>query len=367
MEYLRVRSTAGERIVMRRHQRLLPRQERIYPTPMDLRHRAELVNARLAPSTQRSYFRAYTQLVHWYRRHRTDLDRHVMNPQQLDDEVSTYLTRMYHKYNNLGLSGLAYGNHTLYGLLHHQPTLRKDQLPLCVRALEGWKTRKPHKSHPPVEWRVAVAMAVTMESNGHRDAAVATLLAWDCYLRVNELVKLKVRRVVAPGDPGYFDHPESQTTPISGGWRTDRATQVCLRKTKTGMFHHVTIEDRRVEQVLAHHVRGKHPDSKVFNLDAKQYCMLFRQAKNALGMHNIPFTPHSLRHGGATSNWKTYGAGSLPTVVMRGRWRSYASASLYIQQGPAMMAQYRAPDTARQLAISYDNSSLVAFLTRPRR
>ena len=66
--------------------------------------------------------------------------------------------------------------------------------------LRGWKRLKQHHSHPPLTWELAATFAVTMAKWGHHAEAVATLLAFDCYLRIGELTRLTYADVLQPND-----------------------------------------------------------------------------------------------------------------------------------------------------------------------
>ena len=54
--------------------------------------------------------------------------------------------------------------------------------------------------HSPMTWPICVAVALEMKRVGHVGAAIGTLLAFDGYLRVNELAALRSGDVVVLGD-----------------------------------------------------------------------------------------------------------------------------------------------------------------------
>ena len=60
--------------------------------------------------------------------------------------------------------------------------------------------------------------------------------------------------------------------------------------------------------------------------------------KRAVGLDGYAFTPHSLRHGGATHAMQHLGHG-IADVMHRGRWRSASSATRYLQAGVAQLLQ----------------------------
>ena len=80
------------------------------------------------------------------------------------------------------------------------PELRR-QLAGARRAVHGWKRLHVARHHPPLSWPVAVLIAATLARWGCVDAAMACLLAFDCYLRISEFSSLRVADVVVSSSP----------------------------------------------------------------------------------------------------------------------------------------------------------------------
>jgi hypothetical protein len=59
------------------------------------------------------------------------------------------------------------------------------------------------------------------------------------------------------------------------------------------------------------------------------------------------FTPHSLRHGGATNDFLN----NVPMmdIVMRGRWQSAKTARRYVQSGRSLQLQMKQPAGIKKL------------------
>ena len=65
----------------------------------------------------------------------------------------------------------------------------------------GWKNLHSPQSRPPLTWEVTVTLSVCMAKSGYPEHALATLLAFDTYLRISEYVNMGVKDVAVPGDP----------------------------------------------------------------------------------------------------------------------------------------------------------------------
>jgi hypothetical protein len=80
---------------------------------------------------------------------------------------------------------------------HHCPVLRLklNRSRMCLR---GWSRIRETRSHPPMTWELTVMFAMTMASWGYHSEAVATLVAFDCLLRVGEVTRMVATDVIMP-------------------------------------------------------------------------------------------------------------------------------------------------------------------------
>jgi integrase len=233
---------------------------------------------------------------------------------------------------------------TLYGIYTLWPHVR-HQLTHSEQLVSGWGRLRPSLSHPPLIWPLVTLIAVTMCLNGYKDGALATLVAFDALLRVSEMASLRVRDVSEPTDPrrGRVTTPVTSASP-SGN--TSRHVLLRLAVTKTGSNQWVELTHPGIERLLLLHVHGRRPGSRVFHLSlgarqasaAGAYRHALRVVCRALGLECHHFTPHSLRHGGATHALQHLGQ-SVETVMLRGRWRSNSSCRTYLQAGRAQLLQ----------------------------
>jgi integrase len=189
---------------------------------------------------------------------------------------------------------------------------------------------RPSRSPPPYTWRLLALAASFVAARYTARMAVAMRLAFDCYLRVSELVRLKRSDVVRPLHyrPG------------------DRVTLI-LRFTKTGGAHvqHVVIKNVAVARMVVRLLdcppaRGY---ERLFPFSADRLRAALAAASEHFGMPH--YTPHSLRHGGASQD--LIDGADILDVIVRGRWASVDSARRYLQHARATALQ---TETDAQLA-----------------
>jgi integrase len=266
---------------------------------------------------------------------------HDSGPAELDDCVSIYLAYVYQR---RGGRGRQLGVCTIFGLYLYYPSIRR-RLVESEQMLQGWARLRPSVSHPPLTWPLVTLIAVTMAANQYGHGAIATLVAFDGLLRISEVTALRVGDVSAPSDRrrGGVDVPSSSRSSVG---------RVLLRLavTKTGSNQWVELYNADVSHLLLRRIQHRPNDALVFDLHtrhrssnpASAYRRAFRVVCNAVGLGACHFTPHSLRHGGATHAMQHLGQ-SIDTVMHRGRWRSESSTRTYLQAGRAQLLQQSIP------------------------
>lgn len=222
-----------------------------------------------------------------------------------------------------------YAVHAVYGLIYYAPEL-KERLLLSRRSLRGWERTRVHRSHPPLTWELTVVIALTMARRGLHAEAVASLLAFDCYLRVGEYLRLQFRDVALLDDPRL------------GGAHTGMALR--LAQTKTGSNQWVTVREPAVVAAFTQYLQCRTwlPTDRVFPFSLSHWRRVLRSCCASLGLGAIPFVPHSFRHGGATRDYMR--GHTIEQIKLHGRWKSLESARRYIQQGPALLLLNEVPE-----------------------
>lgn len=278
-----------------------------------------LIEASCAPSTISKYKRGILLFLEWCEEHQHD----ATTLTQLDDLLTDYFHDLYEQGDGSG-KGLA--AQTFYGILKFMPRA-VGHLPSASASLTGWMKLRPSQSYPPLTWDVTVLIAVQMARKGLLRHAIATLLAFDCLLRVGELVGLCKSDVADTGDARLGAEY--------------KGVALRLRHTKTGPNQWVEVEDEQVKCLLLTLVQcpPAHGD-KLFPFTSSQFRSVFKEACAELALSSS-YVPHSLRHGGAT---RAHLLGRpLEDILMRGRWASTKSARRYIQAGRAMLLATSVP------------------------
>ena len=277
-----------------------------------------LLEKRLKKTTRVLYKKAVADFTDWV--------DDVGHPEpRTSDELDQCLTGYIHDLYDTD-RGVDEARRAYYGITKLLLPSMRHGLPTAKLSISSWEKSEPPRSHPPLSWKLTVAIAMRMATDGNPDMAIGTLLAFECYLRIGELIGLRFKDVAGPGDP-----------------RTDEQHKdwcLRLRKTKTGRNQWVHVRDRQVASLLRDLMASLKPGQKLFGFTADYYRRYFKRTCADLGL-SAEYVPHSLRHGGATRD-HVAGMG-IEDILLRGRWASNDSARRYIQRGRALLLSVEVP------------------------
>lgn len=299
-------------------------------THRDSYKRLPLQDMALAPSTVKAYSKQLNNFLTYSRLSLKHIYR--LEPHQLDRSLALFIQHSYD--HNLPFT---YASHALHALVFYRPELKHGGLHQARACLKGWERIKKSHSHPPLTWELTVVIACTMSHAGFHGPAVAMLVGFDCYLRVSELTGLRLKDIVMPSDARMG--------------RAHTRMAVCLPKTKTGPNQSVDIQRPDVARLLCSWVlslpRSIGSCGRIFDFSPQWLGRLIRNSCIELGLGHIPYVPHSLRHGGATTDYLV--KGSVEYVHHRGRWKSIESLRTYIQTARALLAAQDVPPDLNKL------------------
>lgn len=280
-----------------------------------------LLASTIQPSTQASYRRAVRNFLLYADLSLDSLLRR--SSRRIDRLLTDYLHHLHRTH-----APHSHGVHAVYGLIYYVPKL-KERLVLSRRSLRGWDRIRVHRSHPPLTWSLTIMLALTMARGGLHAEAVASLLAFDCYLRIGEYLRLQ-----------YADIAQLHDTRVDDA-RGGMALR--LAHTKTGPNQWVSVRDPTVASAFSAYLQSRSwsPTDLVFPFSASHWRRVLHRCCSVLGLDHIPFVPHSFRHGGATRDFIR--GVSIEQIKLHGRWKSLESARRYIQQGPAMLLLHTIP------------------------
>jgi integrase len=304
--------------------------------------RLPLQDLALAPASFKAYQR---QLIIFLRSARLSLQLlHTLPSREIDHLLAVYIQHCYDT-----ASSFTNAAHAVHAVIYNRPSL-KAKLHVACQCLRAWERNRQSTSHPPLTWELTVLIAVTLARSGYLAPAVAMLVAFDCYLRVGELTRLRRCDIIMPNDPRMG--------------QVHAGMAVCLPRTKTGLNQSVALQNPVVADVLAQWVcrLNLHSASTdcVFNFTPSHLRCLMQNACRSLGLGATPYVPHSLRHGGATHDFLR--TRSIEHVQFRGRWKSMESSRRYIQMARAKLAQYQVPAQLNELGHALSDSLLDVML-----
>ena len=292
-----------------------------------------LLQAAYAPSTRKKYLSAVESFISFA----LDLGEDPPDVSDFDDLLNDYIHHLY-----MAEAGKSRAHDTVYGVLMFRPEL-KGQLPVSMLALRGWHKLHPVLSYPPLTWELTVLIALKISLHSW-PLAVGTLLAFDCFLRVGELVGLKREDVADSSDARLGAEFKGMA--------------LRLRKTKTGPNQWVEVESKEVMALLRGVVASTKPGQLLFPVSTSAYRTIFKSACADLGLSKS-YVPHSLRHGGATRSHLL--GKSMEDILLRGRWASTKSARRYIQSGRALLLSMQVPPALAKLASILCRDLLTSF------
>jgi integrase len=223
-----------------------------------------------------------------------------------------------------------HASYAVYGVSFYMPHVR-FRLGMSIRCLKGWRELQPTRSASPLTWELTCFIAATLAANQLTHHAIATLLAFHCYLRVGEFSSMTVADVAFPADPRL-------------GSAYSRMG-VRIAKAKTGNNQWVSIDCPILATSLQRFIQSQHSSSRattfLFDFTAASYSFTFKRCCHMLGIGNLGFSPHSLRHGGATRD-RLLGVPALD-IQRRGRWKAASSIDIYVQTGGAQLLTTSVP------------------------
>lgn len=281
-----------------------------------------LESLRLKSSTRLKYSAAVRAFLTFH--HMSEARLLALRTRRIDRMLVEFIEDQYRRG-----AGITLSIHALSGLSFLDPHLR-NRLVHSGAALGGYRTTRPVTSWMPLTIELVTVISLSMSLIGRRSESVAILVAFDGYLRISEYLQLRRKDIALQRD----DRLGSAFTGMA----------IRLANTKTGPDQWVTIEIPYVVQIFQTYLTEHRfePEERVFPFTANALRTLLRDIASRLDLpHLHRLSPHSLRHGGATSAF-LHGR-DLNYIQHRGRWQSTKSVWRYIQAGACMLLTEECP------------------------
>lgn len=301
-----------------------------------------LLLARYSDNTVKLYTKAVRDFLYWCRLNG------LAAPSI--DVLDIVVTRYVHYLWSCG-KGKDEATKVIYGIFMYYPRCR-HKLPTSMQSLRGWYKLVPSKHYPPIAYNLAVLISCKMASNGLFMHGLGCLLSFECYLRIGELLGIKVQDIADNGDPRFgFD-------------TSNQHMAILLPHTKTGPNKWVTVRDSNIQYLIRHSILRASPplsrDDYLFPFSQNHFRSIISCTLSSLGLDHIHYVPHSFRHGGATKDFMN--GMSIEDIKVRGRWSSTQSVLNYLQSGRAILLSMSYPPHISKQASTLAVQPLFSFL-----
>ena len=228
-----------------------------------------------------------------------------------------------HLFVSVGRKGRQHAANTRSAVLLFLPNGRWS-LNGSARALKGWARQRPSKQRPPMPWDLATILVNEFGRRNQLEHEWIFRACFEGYLRLSEAVGVKREDLDVSGQEGILALPKSKaglnkSVVVHGGDWLD-LTKKLLK-------------------------RPPNHRSNLVSVSAQSFRSALKKALRKLGIKRVTFTPHSLRHGGATRDFML--GVPMADIVVRGRWAQAKIASRYIQQGRALLVKLDLPKKLR--------------------
>lgn len=260
----------------------------------------------------------------------------LASPAQLDAATTMYVDYLF----RCG-EGSAKAKYAIFGTIFCRALGRGAQsLPRARSALRGFARDDPPNSRDPMPLEVMAAIAFWLARRNEleaRSAALALVLSFDLFTRPSETLDIKGGDVVIPG----VGHDADTSVIVAPSRHADgsRADDRPPRPSKNRQFDDTVLAGVKgfrtlfVRTLLRKMKQRVGPADRIFQaLTLPAYKKQLHRATLALRLAPLKLTPHSARHGGA-STARYLGELDLREIQRRGQWTAASSVRRYDKAG----------------------------------
>ena len=274
----------------------------------------------VAPGTAKRYKKALTEFLQWTETAYSANE--VRTCQQLDDALVAYFQHRHLLNERRGERQHCVNVRAAVLMWMPNASLK---LRGSARILGAWDRIQPVQQYPPCPYGLVLRMVKDLLENDNRmDIAVVIWICFHAYLRISECLALTSEDISLP-------------TEFSPGG-------IYLKKSKTGLNQSVLIHDKILWFLFEKYLDSipNHRKQLFKGISGKTVTDHMTRLSRDYGISDlVRFTPHSLRHGGATHDFLE--GKPLSDIIHRGRWRSEKSTARYIQASRALLISVKFP------------------------
>ena len=289
--------------------------------------------ASVSPATRKIYQAAYDAFLTWA--DDSGIARaHKLPPADLDSALVKYLDEaLFRTGEDAGAARSA-----IFGTIFCRSLAKGAlSLPRCRRALAGFLKDEPPTSEDPCPVEAAAVLAEWLLSRKAllpKLAGLAFLTSFDLFTRPTETLEMKPEDVVTPGVGQY-----RSTAVVIAPSNTGRTGAAPRRAAKSGEFDDTVIAGLKgmklefVASILKELKRITPIGTTLFSpLTLAKYGSMIAKAVAGTGLTKLRITPHSARHGGA-STASLLKILKVKELQRRGRWLAPKSVRRYEKSG----------------------------------
>ena len=207
--------------------------------------------------------------------------------------------------------------------------------------VKRWERNELPNQAPPCSPEEAMALAGLAAEEKKYGLAFTILLAFECYLRTGEWVKMHPEQVEFVDRGLVVDLGETKGTARRGGKDT------------------VATQDLTLCRFARKAVDSTPRGSSLVQMSETHFRRWFKAALKKLGLAQSGLTPYSLRRGGCSS--AVLHGTAVSSVIHTARWTDARTARIYIQEGAALLRETQRPPAVKQLLLAATQHLRSAF------
>ena len=282
-----------------------------------------LRNLAVQPQTAARYRSAYEVFVKFIRVRFSKTVDVIIREDSLDVCFEIFCDECYHVFEGRRRQLCV---NALQGVLLVHGHQLKSLFPCSRRALSAWSKVVPTRAALPLPQEWVDLVAVCSLLCGYGVMSFGFVLAFEGYLRVGELCRLRGSDILVDGV-------------VSSG---SQGVGLRIRVAKTGRNQFARIRDPSVVNILRFLKNSTDAEGLVFQgATPRLFNALLKLLCCRLGFTQA-FTMHSLRHGRAS---KGHLDGEMPEHIrLDGRWASAKSMETYLQAATALLQTLQCPN-----------------------
>ena len=291
----------------------------------------------VTPATQLAYSEQFDKFKDYAKANRLSLD----SDYNLDLALTVYINHLYH-----AGEGISSARNVLFGTIFLLSKPKgPNTFPRARRTLRGFGKGDPPLSEDPLPLEGMALLAEELMNRSQLDAklaGMALVTGFDLFLRPTETLSLLREDILGPVGQLRTTAVMVAQTPTAEEQLEARERNLPLRDTRPAKAGEVDdtvmaglpgMKLEFLQEALVVLSDNTHPKYPVFHpLNLPRYETLVRDAARKCSLEVLKASPHSVRHGGA-STAAYHGLLDIKGIMRRGRWKAHNSVRRYEKHG----------------------------------